>query len=234
MDPREKTTEGAEDAELQAILQRLYQRRFAEKDLEEMAAVWRVLARRFFQPRIDRASTVVDVGAGACLFINAIEARRRIAVDANPDVVRRAAPGVEAVVSADLALPGIGDGEADCVFLSNFLEHLPDHRAVLRLLSAARRVLRPQGSVLILQPNFRLVPRRYFDFLDHQKILTDASLIEALEVVGFRIREIRTRFLPFTSKSTLPRWPWLVTAYLYCRPAQWLLGGQSFVRAEKI
>jgi SAM-dependent methyltransferase len=229
----EEDRSGVEEAEIRALLEALYRRRFDERDLEEMAAVWRVLVKRFFQKRIDPASTVVDVGAGACLFINAVTARRRIAVDANPDVARRAGPGVEAIVSSDLALRGIEDESADCVFLSNFLEHLPDHVAVLRLLSAVHRILRPQGSVMILQPNFRLAPRRYFDFIDHQKVLTDASLVEALEVAGFRIRERRVRFLPLTSKSALPRRPWLVAAYLAFRPAQWLLGGQSFVRAEK-
>ena len=217
--------------DLRPVLQRLYRRRFSPADLGQMEAVWRVLVSDFFQKRIDPASTVVDVGAGACLFINSVRAARRIAVDANPDVALRAAPGVETVVSSDLRLRELADGTADCVFLSNFLEHLDDYLAVLTLLGAVHRVLRPGGSVMILQPNFRLVPRRYFDFLDHRVILTDASLVEALEVTGFRVGEIRERFLPFTSKSRLPRAPWLVRLFLRLRPAQWLIGGQTFVRA---
>jgi SAM-dependent methyltransferase len=224
---------GAPDLGIEEVLQRLYERRFSPDDLREMSAVWGVLVRDFFQKRIDPLSTVVDVGAGACLFINAVRAARRIAVDANPDVRHHAAPGVEAVVSSDLGLRELPDGTADSVFLSNVLEHLDDYRAALALLSAVRRVLRPGGSVLVLQPNFRLVPRRYFDFLDHRLVLTDASLVEALEVTGFTVAEQRARFLPFTSKSRLPKRPWMVRLYLRLPPAQWLLGGQAYVRATR-
>ena len=45
--------------------------------------------------------------------------------------------------------------------------------------------------------------------------------------------EERVRFLPFTSKSALPKWPWLVQLYLRLRPAQWLFGKQTFVVARK-
>ena len=215
------------------ILQRLYRRRFSPDDLKEMESVWGVLVSEFFQKRIDPASTVVDVGAGACLFINAVRAARRIAVDANADLPRHAAPGVETVVTSDLRLRELPDETADCVFLSNFLEHLDDYMAALTLLSAAHRVLRARGSLMVLQPNFRLVPRRYFDFIDHRLILTDVSLVEALEVTGFRIEEKRVRFLPFTSKSRLPKPPWLVSLYLRLRPVQWFLGGQTYLRGVK-
>jgi SAM-dependent methyltransferase len=215
--------------DLGPILERLYARRFSEGDLEAMRGVWRALVRGFFQRHIRKEATVVDLGAGACLFINEVRAARRIALDANPDLRRRAGEGVEAIVTSDLSLRELQDGSVGHVFLSNFLEHLPDYRAVLELLAAVLRKLEPGGTVLILQPNFRLEPRRYFDFVDHQVILTDASLVEALEVVGYEMREVRTRFLPFTSKSVLPRWPWLVSLYLRLRPAQWLLGKQSFL-----
>jgi SAM-dependent methyltransferase len=222
-----------EDSGLAPILERLYARRFSEADLGEMRGVWRALVRGFLERRIRPEATVVDLGAGACLFINEVRAARRIALDANPDLRRRAAPGVEAIVTTDLSLRELQDGSVGHVFMSNFLEHLPDHRAVLELLAAVLRKLQPGGTVLILQPNFRLEPRRYFDFIDHQVILTDTSLVEALEVVGFEVREVRVRFLPFTSKSVLPRWPWLVRLYLWLRPVQWLLGKQSFLVAAR-
>lgn len=222
------------DAELGPILERLYRRRFSEGDRAEMAVVWRVLVRDFFQPRIDAGAAVLDVGAGSCLFINEVRAARRIALDANPELPRHAAAGVETIVTDDLSLRQIEAGSIGHVFVSNFLEHLQDHLAVLRFLGAVHRVLRPGGSLLVLQPNFRLEPRRYFDFLDHRVILTDASLREALEVAGFQVAEMRVRFLPFTSKSRVPKWEWAVRLYLRLRPAQWLLGRQTFARAVKV
>ena len=141
--------------------------------------------------------------------------------------------GVEAIVTQDLSLKEIADGSVGHAFLSNVLEHMPNFLGVLGLLGAIHAKLEPGGTLLVLQPNFRLIPGCYFDFIDHQVILTDASLREALESVGFEITEERIRFLPFTSKSALPKWPWLVRLYLKLRPAQWLFGKQTFVVARK-
>jgi len=41
------------------------------------------------------------------------------------------------------------------------------------------------------------------------------------------------RFLPYTSKSRLPKAPALVWLYLKLKPAWWLLGKQMFVVARK-
>ena len=221
------------DIDLASILQRIYENRFPPREIEAMRGVWRVLVRDFFQSRVRRDATVLDVGAGACLFINEVDARRRIAIDANPNLVNFAATGVEAIVTQDLSLTEVPDGSVGHAFLSNVLEHMPDFLGVLGLLGAIHAKLEPLGTLLILQPNFRLLPGRYFDFIDHQVILTDASLREALESVGFEIVEQRIRFLPYTSKSALPKWPWLVRLYLKLRPAQWLFGKQTFVVARK-
>jgi SAM-dependent methyltransferase len=217
--------------DLGAVLERLYRERFSPAELDAMRRVWRVLVRDFFQARIRPDRTVVDVGCGPCLFINEVDAARRIGLDANPEVGRFAAPGVETHVVTDLSLDVLPDGGVGHVFLSNFLEHLPDFRAVLRLLATIRGKLEPDGTLLVLQPNFRLAPRGYFDFIDHQVILTDRSLVEALTVTGYEVREIRRRFLPLTSKSRMPKWPLAVRLYLRLPPLQWLLAGQTFVVA---
>jgi hypothetical protein len=233
METAVKATSLEESASLGPILERLYRNRFPPEELAAMRGVWRVLVRDFFQARLRRDRTVVDLGAGPCLFINEVEAARRVAMDANPDLARFAMPGVETIVTDDLSLRELADGSVGHVFLSNFLEHLPDFRAVLSLLARLRGKLEPGGSLLVLQPNFRLVPRQYFDFVDHQVILTDRSLVEALVVAGFEIRELRVRFLPFTSKSRLPKWPRAVALYLRLPPLQWLFGGQTFVVAAR-
>lgn len=216
-----------------ALLTRLYEHRFSDDDNSALRGVWKVLVRDFFQHRVRPESTVVDIGAGECVFINEIRAARRIAIDANPRMRTKAAGGVETYLSTDLDLRELDGISVDHVFLSNFLEHLPDSGTVLRLLLRIHDVLEPGGSLLLLQPNFRLCPKVYFDFIDHLTILTDASLVEALEVCGFEIVEKRTRFLPFTSKSRLPQRPWMVRLYLRVPPAQWLLGKQTFIVARR-
>ena len=48
-------------------------------------------------------------------------------------------------------------GHFGTVFMSNYLEHLPSAEAVVDQLRVARRLLRPSGRVIVLQPNIRLV-----------------------------------------------------------------------------
>jgi hypothetical protein len=136
------------------------------------------------------------------------------------------------ITSDDLSLRMIPDGSPDHVFMSNFLEHLPSSRAVLDVLGVVRRKLRPDGSVLILQPNFRYVGAAYFDFIDHRVVLTERSLEEALELSGFRLTCMKKHFLPYTSKSRLPQTKALVQLYLRLTPLYQLFGQQTFAEAR--
>ncbi|HEY0797691.1 MAG TPA: class I SAM-dependent methyltransferase, partial [Candidatus Baltobacteraceae bacterium] len=161
-----------------------------------------------------------------------IQARQRIGIDANPQATRYAAPGVDVQTVADLRLTELPDDSFDFIFVSNFLEHLENGADVLALLRRIRRLLAPGGRVVILQPNFRLLGWRYFDFIDHKTILTDAGIREALEIAGLTLERQILRFLPYTSKSRLPRHPALVRLYLRC-PFLWpIFGKQSLFIAS--
>lgn len=209
----------------------LYAQRFDAAERAAKARLWGVLCADFFQRYVPPDATVLDLGAGYCEFINHIQGARRFAVDGNADVVHCAAPGVEAHCGAADRLDWLADGSVDVVFASNFFEHLPDSAALLRVLGEARRVLRRGGRLLILQPNIRYAYREYWDFLDHHLALSHVSMAEALGLAGFRILELRPRFLPFSTKSALPQWPILVRLYLRLPLAQRLLGKQMFVVA---
>jgi hypothetical protein len=52
-------------------------------------------------------------------------------------------------------------------------------------------------------------------------------------MAGLRPVEVRARFLPYTTKSRLPKATWLLRLYLRLRPAQWLFGKQTWVVAER-
>jgi SAM-dependent methyltransferase len=77
------------------------------------------------------------------------------------------------------------EGAADLVFVSNLLEHLPSKAAVVDALRECRRALRPDGRLVVLQPNIRHVGAAYWDYFDHQLALTDRSVAEALGLAGF-------------------------------------------------
>lgn len=206
----------------------LYQHRFSDEERAAMNAVWQVLVEGYFRRWIPENAEVLDVGAGFCTFINHVRAARRVAFDVNPDNRTHCAPGVAFVTGPSLAAAQI-EGKFDVAFLSNVLEHLDGPHAVIDTLAQVRAVLKPQGRAIILQPNFALVGARYFDFIDHKTVLTDRSLIEALELAGFTPEFVRRRFLPYTSKSRLPKWPWLVRLYLRLPPAQHVMGKQTLV-----
>lgn len=211
-------------------LQTVYERRFGPRS-ESRRVLWQTLCAEFFQRYVRAEDTVVDLAAGYCEFINSISCREKVAVDLNPSVEQHAASEVRTVLARSTDLPEELHGRADVVFVSNFFEHLASADELLATLAGVRRILRPGGRLLILQPNIRLTGAAYWDFVDHSLPITERSLGEALELTGFAIQEMRVRFLPYTTESRLPISPLLIRWYLRLRPAQLLLGKQTFVVA---
>jgi SAM-dependent methyltransferase len=215
-------------------LDALYANRFPDADRREKTRLWSVLCSSFFARYVARNDTVLDVGAGYCDFVNHVTAARRIAVDVNPDTGRYAAPGVE-VHRIELARLDsvVAARSVDLAFASNVLEHMRSPDELLAVLEAVHAVLKPGGRLLVLQPNVRHVGAAFWDFFDHTLPLTEKGMAEALGVAGFQVREVRSRFLPYTTRSAVPKWSWLVRAYLAVPPLQWAFGKQMLVLAEK-
>lgn len=195
------------------------------------AVVWQVVAdhlSRWIPPQ----AHVLEIGAGYCAWINAVDAARRVAIDIWPDVVRHAAPGVEArVLDAAASLRTLGAGTFDVVLASNVLEHF-DADTAARIIADIGYVLKPGGRALVIQPNFRHAWHSYFDDYTHRSIFTDVSLPALLRAHGFDIDEVKGRFLPYSMRdSRLPIRRWLVRAYLHSpfKP----LAGQMLVVAHR-
>jgi SAM-dependent methyltransferase len=223
--------EAGRDIEAGAIC-RIYARRFALQGLDRRNRVWKVLCREWFQRFIPPGAAVLDIGAGYGEFINHIEARERHALDLNPELARHAAAGVKVCPSGDARQIPLGDGTMDVVFASNFFEHLTSHEDILRVLREVRRVLRPGGRLMVLQPNIAYLYHSYWDFFDHRIPLSHESMKEALAITGFRLTHCRPRFLPYSFRSRLPSPDWMVRLFLRVPLAQRLLGKQMFLVAE--
>jgi SAM-dependent methyltransferase len=175
--------------------------------------LWGTLAEEVFQPLIGPDDTVIELGAGWCDFINSVTASRRVAVDVWPGVTQAAAPGVETHVASADDLGFLPDGSANVVFASNLLEHLT-HPQVDALSVEAMRVLVPGGRLILVQPNYRLCAKHYFDDYTHVSIWSDISMSTYLEARGWRLSRVVGRFLPLTVKSRLPASSRLIRAYL--------------------
>lgn len=174
--------------------------------------VWREIC-RFLQRYVTPSSTVLDLGAGHCGFINHIEAREKHALDVHPEAAGFAKPEVHFHRGGSGSLRMLGDGSVDVVFASNLLEHLTNDE-VARTLEEARRVLRTGGRLLVLQPNFRYSYKKYFDDYTHRRIFTHVSLRDLLSSSGFHVEVVHPRFLPFSMRSGPVGFPWLVRLYL--------------------
>jgi SAM-dependent methyltransferase len=193
------------------------------------AVLWKALWRFYFSKLIRPDDCVVDLGCGYGDFINSVSARRRIAIDVWPEFPRYLDPGIETIVGPLTDLGAIPDGSVDFAFASNVFEHLsqPDFRLVLDQLV---RKLKPDGTLNIIQPNYRYAYREYFDDYTHVSVYSHISLTDFLSAHGFEVFTCHPRFLPLTIKSRLPISPLLIRGYLLSpiKP----LGKQMLLRAR--
>jgi len=207
-------------------LQKAYETRFAGLT-NYRRRVWEVLC-GFFSKWIPPNATVLDLGSGYCEFINSVQAQRKYAMDLNPDIDTLAAPDVVALrqdCSAEWALsPEI----LDAVFTSNFFEHLPSKAALQATLQHAWRCLRPGGRMIMMGPNIKYIPGKYWDFFDHYIPLTELSLAEALRMCGFEIETCVGRFLPYTMSQGRIYPVWMLRFYL-AMPWTWPIFGKQFL-----
>lgn len=212
---------------------KLYKNRFDERECKHKNDVWKVLCSSFFQKYIPDDSVVLDIGAGYCEFINNIQCAVKYAVDLNEDIHNFANSDVKVFNCPSTNLYPLSDNSADIVFMSNFLEHLKTKDDIIKTLSEVYRVLKRGGYIMILQPNIRYLYKEYWNFFDHHIPLSDKSLAEVLQVVGFTVEKVLPRFLPYTTKSRMPQNLLFVKIYLKI-PFVWkVIGKQMFVLGRK-
>jgi SAM-dependent methyltransferase len=191
--------------------------------------LWKALWRYFFRRIVPAEGCVLDLGCGYGDFINQVEARRRIALDSWPGFAAHLAPGVEPVVASVTDLSAVADASVDFAFASNLFEHV-SQADFARALDQLRAKLTPEGTLTLLQPNYRYAYREYFDDYTHVAIYSHVSLADFLRAHGWDVIDVRPRFLPLTVKSRLPVWPALIGAYLKSPVKP--LGKQMLVRAR--
>jgi SAM-dependent methyltransferase len=149
------------------------------------------------------AERALDLGCGDGRLTGELIAGELTAADVSPVALGRArrrlpeAKLVELDHEAPLPFP---DGEFDLVLCAETLEHVRD---VQRLLSEARRVLRPGGELAITTPAhgrlsgleilIRGFERSFDPFSPHLRFFTRRSLTGLLEEMGFSVSEARRR-----------------------------------------
>lgn len=151
-------------------------------------------------PEVDR---VLDLGTGDGRLAPELRAREVVLADVSQvalERARRRLPGAEVVhVEPDAPLP-LADSSFDLVLCAETIEHVRD---VQLLLSEARRVLRPGGTLALTTPAYGRITglavlvggfERPFDPLSpHLRFFTRRSLGRLLGEMGFEVRSLRRR-----------------------------------------
>ena len=99
--------------------------------------------------------TVLDPAAGRCEFICSIPAAERWAVDEVAYEEAGSQRGGPVRRLEESWTPSCRAEHFDGVFVSNFLEHLPDQEAVAAFLEKMLDCMVPGGRIAIMGPNFR-------------------------------------------------------------------------------
>ncbi len=193
------------------------------------AIVWKEIV-RYLNRFISEESAVLDLGAGYCDFINNVKAKFKYAVDISPDFKKFANPDIKTFISPAWNLNFIQDESIGIVHASNLLEHLDDEE-LRKTMAEIKRVLKKEGILILLQPNFRYAENKYFKDPTHKKIFSDDTLGEFLKNNNFKIIHKKPKFLPFSLESKpsfIPIFPLIVRAYIYS-PLKPFAGQMLFV-----
>ena len=182
------------------------------------SSVWKSIT-QYLAPiwNLSADAHVLELGTGYGSWIQNVSAARRTALDINPALPEifesHGVKGVHALVGSCIDLQMIPTSSVDLVLASNLLEHLTLDDAI-RCIGEMHRVLKPRGQVCIIQPNFALKPREYFDDFTHRTIFTHVSLRDLFESLGFTTEHLWKRFMPFSMRPSTARLAFLVPFYL--------------------
>ena len=206
--------------------ERLYEYRHRKVDQSARQAVWVEIA-SFIHAEMGAPERVLDPAAGRGEFINAVPAVERWAVDQHAYTEGTYDIGVKSIVS-DIFSADLPDEYFDGIFVSNFLEHLPDQEAVAAFLAMMHQKVASNGQIVVMGPNYRYCKNEYFDMADHTLAFTHRSIAEHLYAAGFEPERVEPRFLPYSFTGRLPASRALTRRYLR-NPIAWRLLGKQFL-----
>jgi hypothetical protein len=211
--------------------ERLYHYRFREIDQDGRVAVWREISPHV-HGLMGGPRKLLDPAAGRGEFIGASPAEETWAVDevSYPEAEYKADTKVVVAPIMEAELP---QDHFDGVYVSNFLEHLPDQEAIAVFLEKMRATMERGGRIAIMGPNYRYCAKEYWDCADHYVALTHVAIGEHLYAAGFEPERIIPRYLPYSFRGILPPSPALTRLYLRTPPAWRLLGKQFLVIGRK-
>jgi SAM-dependent methyltransferase len=157
---------------------------------------------RTFVRSLGRAGSALDLGCGDGRLSVEIDAAELTAADVSRvalERARRRLPDARvAELDPDAPLP-FGDGSFELVLCVETLEHVRD---VQLLLSEARRVLRPGGTLALTTPAHPPLIRPPHPLSPHLRFFTRRSLRALLGELGFEVRSLERRAGTLLARAT--------------------------------
>ncbi|MEK7669401.1 MAG: methyltransferase domain-containing protein [Patescibacteria group bacterium] len=197
--------------------------------------VWKEIV-KFLKKYIPENGVIIDLGAGYCDFINNIKADKKYAVDISPELSKFANKDTIQINQPAWNLFEIKNDSVDVMHASNLFEHFTDEE-LGKVMKEINRVLKKDGKLILMQPNYRLSYKNYFDDPTHKKVFSDFALESFLLSYNFKILLKMSRFLPFSMRSNsslIPNFllPYVVRTYIYS-PFKPFAGQMLFVGEKK-
>jgi SAM-dependent methyltransferase len=157
---------------------------------------------RVFVRSLGRVGRALDLGCGDGRLTAELDAAELTAADVSRVALERARqrlPGARiAELEPDAPLP-FEDGAFDLVLCAETIEHVRD---VQLLLSEARRVLRPGGTLAVTTPAVRALVRPPDPLSPHLRMFTRRSLRGLLDELGFDVRSLERRARTLLARAT--------------------------------
>lgn len=175
-------------------------------------AIWAVIV-EYLQRFIPPNATVLELGAGYCSFINHVQAAQKHALDQSDIIEQYADASVTTHILDCSHLQVFETSMFDTVFSSFLFEHLTREK-LDNVITQIRRVLKTNGVLITLLPNFKYIARHYFDDYTHVQIFSHLSFADYITSKGLKVTEVQGRFLPYSFKSRLPQSALLTKLYL--------------------
>jgi hypothetical protein len=179
---------------------------------------WEVFT-KYLQKYIPEDSSVLDIGAGRCEFINNIKAKEKFAYD-KESITLFAEPGIKVLLSKN----NITD-PYDTIFMSNFLEHISIEEINIIL----RHIMCKQ--LIIFGPNYRYCYKDYWDDPTHKTALSHITLRRLLEEAGYEVDYIHPKISPYSVEGSIQVPKFIIWLYLHSpiKP----FAGQMLILARK-
>jgi len=192
--------------------------------------VWKAI-NEYLQKFIPLNASVLDIGCGYADFIKGITAKHKFAIDLNIQMQNHISDkSITFVAQSVLDDFPVEDGSLDVIFASNLFEHFNDQE-LDKLIKNVRIKLKPNGKLMLVQPNIYYAYREYWDDYTHKKAFSHVSLNDFLVSNDFGVIHLKKQFLPFSLKSKLPKSYFLTKMYL--RSPVKPMGKQMLVIAQK-